>query len=146
MIAQHRLFIVPVRIAHTAERIWMTSCAFALLLVVTGTLWLFGFNCFHTLVKRWPTRSGSSALALSTKIASACQAIERASQFWPFPLLCLRRAAAAVCLLRLYGVPAELVIGINLLPFAAHAWAEVDGNAVVESAPSEYRYKVVDRC
>jgi Transglutaminase-like superfamily len=58
---------------------------------------------------------------------------------------CLQRSAALVCLLRQLGTPAELVIGAQQLPFRAHAWVEVNGVVVNDSAPSVQLYGVLDR-
>lgn len=46
---------------------------------------------------------------------------------------CKERAVAAWHLLRTrYGLPAQLVVGIRLYPFEAHAWVECDGRFVTD--------------
>jgi len=45
---------------------------------------------------------------------------------------CLDRSVAAVILARLRGTWPDWVSGVNLVPFAAHAWIEVDGRPVGE--------------
>ncbi|MFE7190291.1 lasso peptide biosynthesis B2 protein [Kitasatospora sp. NPDC057541] len=45
---------------------------------------------------------------------------------------CLERSLAAVLLVRARGGWADWVSGVNLAPFAAHAWIEVDGKPVGE--------------
>lgn len=45
---------------------------------------------------------------------------------------CLERSVATAILLRLTGVWATWVSGVCLLPFAAHAWIEVDGIPISE--------------
>ncbi|MGW4687987.1 lasso peptide biosynthesis B2 protein [Streptomyces sp. NPDC004244] len=46
---------------------------------------------------------------------------------------CLERSIAAALLARLRGGWPDWVSGVSLMPFAAHAWIEVDGRAVGES-------------
>jgi len=60
--------------------------------------------------------------------------------------LCLQRSAATACLLKKYGVPAQMVIGAQQLPFRAHAWVEVDGRVVNDKPYTPEMYAVLDRC
>ena len=60
--------------------------------------------------------------------------------------LCLQRSAATACLLRKYGVPAQMVIGAQQMPFKAHAWVEVDGRVVNDKPYTPELYAVLDRC
>ncbi|MFJ5681000.1 lasso peptide biosynthesis B2 protein [Streptomyces sp. NPDC093097] len=46
---------------------------------------------------------------------------------------CLERAVAAALLARMRGRWPDWVSGVNLMPFAAHAWIEVDGVPVGEA-------------
>lgn len=46
---------------------------------------------------------------------------------------CLERSIAAALLARLRGNWPDWVSGVSLMPFAAHAWIEVEGQAVGES-------------
>ena len=63
-----------------------------------------------------------------------CTAVERACVWYPKKTFCLQRSAVTACLLRSYGVPAQMKIGIRPLPLMAHAWVEV-GGAVVNDWP-----------
>jgi hypothetical protein len=60
--------------------------------------------------------------------------------------LCLQRSAAAACLLKLYGVSAQMVIGAHHTPFKAHAWVEVGGRVVNDKPYTPEMYVVLDRC
>ena len=60
--------------------------------------------------------------------------------------LCQQRSAATACLLRKCGVPAQLVIGAQQMPFKAHAWVEVDGRVVNDKPYTPEMYGVLDRC
>ena len=75
----------------------------------------------------------------------ACYAVNLACALYGKEVQCLQRSAALVCLLRDLGVSAALVIGAQRLPFKAHAWTEVDGQVVNDSASSIELYGVLDR-
>ena len=75
-----------------------------------------------------------------------CSAIDMASIWYWKEALCLQRSAAAVCLLKQYGVHAQMVIGAQQMPFRAHAWVEVDGRVLDDKAYTPEMYAVIDRC
>lgn len=75
-----------------------------------------------------------------------CAAMDMACIWYWKEALCLQRSAATTCLLRRYGVPAQLVIGAQQLPFKAHAWVEVDGRVVNDKPYMHEMYAVLDRC
>src|ERR1700748_2583706 len=56
-----------------------------------------------------------------------CAAVDMASIWYRKEVLCLQRSPATACLLKQYGVPAQMMIGAQQLPFRAHAWVEVEG-------------------
>ena len=60
--------------------------------------------------------------------------------------LCLQRSAVTACLLKKYGVQAQMVIGAQQTPFKAHAWVEVDGRVVNDKPYTPEMYAVLDRC
>jgi hypothetical protein len=60
--------------------------------------------------------------------------------------LCLQRSAAAACLLKRYGIPAQMVIGAKQMPFKAHAWVEVGGRVVNDKPYMPEIYAELDRC
>jgi hypothetical protein len=66
----------------------------------------------------------------SALIGRVCIAVHRACVWYPKRTLCLQRSAVTTCLLRLYGVPAVMKIGVRPMPFLAHAWVEVEGSVV----------------
>ncbi len=75
-----------------------------------------------------------------------CHAVDMACIWYWKEALCLQRSAAAACLLKKYGVPAQLVIGAQQMPFKAHAWVEVDGRVVNDKPYTPEMYAVLDRC
>ncbi len=55
-----------------------------------------------------------------------------AAAFYPRRALCLEQSLALYVMLRRAGAPATLRIGARPVPFAAHAWVEIGGQAVNE--------------
>jgi hypothetical protein len=81
----------------------------------------------------------------SSRCVQACNAINRACVLYFKEVQCLQRSAALVCLLRDLGMPAQLVIGAQQLPFCAHAWVELNGEVINDSPSSIRLYGVLDR-
>jgi len=75
-----------------------------------------------------------------------CSAIDMACIWYWKEALCLQRSAATACLLKEYGVPAQMVIGAQQMPFKAHAWVEVGGRVVNDKPYMPEMYAVLDRC
>ncbi len=101
------------------------------------------FRSLYDKVRNYPVRSGPADQANVERI---CLAVDRAAIWYPKQLLCLQRSAATACLLRFYGVPAEMVIGAQQMPFRAHAWVEVRGRVVNDKPYAPQIYFVLDRC
>jgi hypothetical protein len=88
-------------------------------------------------VKAWPIHKRKSTEAdIAGKI---CIAVQEASVWYPKRTLCLQRSAVTTCLLRIYGLTAQMVVGVRPMPFMAHAWVEVD-NAVVNDWPGVAKF------
>ena len=81
-----------------------------------------------------------------SSIDALCSAVDLACIWYWKEAMCLQRSAATVCLLRKYGVPAEMVIGAQQMPFRAHAWVEVDGRVVNDKPYISELYAPLDRC
>jgi hypothetical protein len=75
-----------------------------------------------------------------------CQAVDLAAVLYFRKVLCLQRSAATACLLKKYGFAAQLVIGVQQLPFAAHAWVELNGFVVNDKPYISDIYSVLARC
>src|SRR6266568_3418538 len=74
-----------------------------------------------------------------------CHAMDLACVFYPKQVLCLQRSSALTVLLRRHGIPAEMVIGAQLLPFRSHAWIEVEGALVSDRPYVGDNYRQLDR-
>jgi prolyl oligopeptidase len=75
-----------------------------------------------------------------------CRAVKIACLIYFKPLLCLQRSAVTTIILRRHGLPAELVIGAQVLPFKSHAWVELDGRVVGDNAYVSRLYRELERC
>lgn len=75
-----------------------------------------------------------------------CAAIDMACIWYWKEALCLQRSAALTCLLKQYGVRAQMVIGAQQTPFKAHAWVEVNARVVNDKSYMPELYAVLDRC
>jgi hypothetical protein len=121
-------------------------------LVLQAYVRLIQFDCylarrnFHALyekVRLYPIGSRPSSQDAVERI---CSAVDMACIWYWKEALCLQRSAATTCILRAHGVPAELVIGTQQIPFKAHAWVEVDGHVVNDKPYMPEMYAVLDRC
>ena len=101
------------------------------------------FAALYDKVRKYPVRKRAPA---PDAVDSICSAIDMACIWHWKEALCLHRSAATACLLKKYGVPAQLVIGAQQMPFKAHAWVEVDGRVVNDKPYTPEMYAVLDRC
>ena len=86
------------------------------------------------------------AQALDNATQKVCAAVDFACIWYWKEVLCLQRSAATSCLLKQNGVPAQMFIGAQQMPFRAHAWVEVDGRVVNDKPYMREMYAVLDRC
>jgi len=101
------------------------------------------FAVLYNKVRKYPIGKRPPA---PDAVEHICSAIDMACIWYWKEALCLQRSAATACLLRKYGVPAQLVIGAQQMPFKAHAWVEVDGRVVNDKPYTPEMYAVLDRC
>ena len=121
------------------------------ILVLTAYLELirFGFHirrknfaALHSAVRNSSVQKHTSRC---TSLAELCRAVDLACIWYGKTVLCLQRSAAATCLLRRHGIPAQLVIGTQQIPFNAHAWVEVEGQVVSDRPYMHKMYAVLER-
>ncbi len=101
------------------------------------------FSALYEKVRNYPV--GKQALR-SAAVEEICSAVDMACIWYWKEALCLQRSAATACLLREFGVPAQLVIGAQQMPFKAHAWVEVEGRVANDKPYTPAMYAVLDRC
>jgi hypothetical protein len=121
-------------------------------LFLQGLLGLLAFDVFgfsqdfarmHRFVSNWKL---STDEATDKTVTEVCIAVNYACAWYPKRVQCLQRSAVTTCLLRRRGVPAAMVLGVQILPFKAHAWTEVSGTAVNERRDVQKCYTVWERC
>lgn len=78
-------------------------------------------------------------------VEQACRAVNQAIVFYPRRVLCLQRSFVTTVLLRSLGVPAEVVVGAQGVPFKAHAWTEVNSSPVNEYRDVRKLFQQMDR-
>jgi hypothetical protein len=101
------------------------------------------FAGLYSRVRHYPiANKGPSAYA----VVQICSAVDMACIWYWKEVLCLQRSAATACLLKRYGVSAQMVIGAQQMPFKAHAWVEVEGRVVNDKLYTPELYGVLDRC
>jgi len=101
------------------------------------------FEALYDKVRNYPVGTHSLDPDATERI---CSAVDMACIWYWKEALCLQRSAATACLLKRYGVQAQMVIGAQQMPFKAHAWVEVDDRVVNDKPYTPEMYAVLDRC
>ena len=101
------------------------------------------FETIYSMVKHWTV---SSDRHNQNTVNRVCSAVNHACIWYPKQVLCLQCSFVTTYLLRKQGVAALMVLGAQKLPFKAHAWVEVDGQAINERSNVQATYAVWDRC
>jgi len=101
------------------------------------------FAALYNRVRQYPIGTTSPSRGSTEKV---CSAVDMACIWYWKEALCLQRSAATACLLKRYGIPAQMVIGAQQMPFKAHAWVEVEGVVVNDKPYMPEIYAVLDRC
>ena len=94
---------------------------------------LLGLRRTFALVRRL-TRAHASTTSAPALIHETTRRLILAAAFYPRRAACLEQSLALYLLLRRRGVAADLKLGVQPLPFYAHAWVEVAGRPVDERA------------
>lgn len=101
------------------------------------------FAALYGKVRNYPLGAVPPGVDAVDRISAAMNVA--CSWYWK-EIFCLQRSAATVCLLKKYGVRAQMVIGAQIVPFKAHAWVEVDSRVVNDKPYTPEIYAVIDRC
>jgi hypothetical protein len=102
-----------------------------------------GFALLYEKVRQHSYSSANLAVCPADGI---CRAVDVVCVLYPKQVFCLQRSAATACLLKHYGVRAQMAIGAQHMPFKSHAWVEVDGRVVNDRPYIREIYAVLDRC
>jgi hypothetical protein len=101
------------------------------------------FAALHRLVRAWNVRHH---VLRRESVETICAQVNLACIWYPKRVLCLQRSAVTTCLLRSHGIPAQMILGAQKLPFKAHAWVEVNGQAVNEQRDVRSMFNVWESC
>jgi len=101
------------------------------------------FATLYQKVRKYQVDSPAQLPHLTEQI---CAAVDMACIWYWKEVLCLQRSAATACLLKSHGVPARMMIGVQQMPFKAHAWVEVDGRVVNDKPYVREMYAVLAQC
>lgn len=100
------------------------------------------FQTICSTVKHWKVTGPPTPRAEER----VCMAVNYACAWYPKQVLCLQRSFVTTYLLRKHGIPAQMILAAQKLPFKAHAWVEVSGKAVNERSNVQATYAIWDRC
>ncbi len=104
---------------------------------------LRAFTRIRSMVQKQQIRPTTSAASIASEELS--RAMDYACVFYFKRVQCLQRSAATTLLLRRHGWNAEMVTGVQIIPYNAHAWVEIHG-AVVNDKPYMHDiYQVLER-
>lgn len=117
--------------------------AYSMLIIFDLYLARDNFAALHDKVRFYPL---SKECPPPKTIEQTCSAVDMASIWYWKEVRCLQRSAATACLLKQFGVAAQMVIGARQIPFKSHAWVEVDGHVVNDKPYMRDLYAVLDRC
>jgi len=122
---------------------WIVWQAYRELLSLEYSMFRKDFSSIYNKVRNDRVHPGACETAT---VQQLCHAIDVAAALYFKQTLCLQRSAAAACLLKRHGFAAELVIGVQQLPFLAHAWVELNGLVVNDKPYMSDIYSVLARC
>ena|ERR1700720_3971217 len=115
-----------------------------LLLLYFACVMRFGdFKRLHRIVRKQKVKPSVKRGKTSKQL---CDAVDWACVFYFRRVLCLQRSAATAVLLRHHGWNAQMVLGVQLLPFLSHAWVEIDRRIVNDKPYMTEIFQVLERC
>lgn len=106
----------------------------AALAAVRLHLKLRGFGRSIAAARRWGGEADGAGADEQALIERTVEALVTAAAFFPGRAICLEQSLALYVLLRRRGVPVELRLGVQAVPFSAHAWLELRGAPIEENA------------
>lgn len=128
---------------HPIGRLPLTLLAYWKLTQFHGYLARGDFSSLYKSVRDFEM---GTVVAMPDAVERICAAVDMACIWYWKDVLCLQRSAVTACLLKQYGVPAQMIIGVQQIPFRAHAWVEVDGRVVNDKPYTPEMYAVLDKC
>ena len=103
-----------------------------LLAAVDLSLRMFGFRRTARWSRRLTRSKGPASEA--ELVGKTIHRLLTATAFYPGRSKCLEQSIAGFVLLRRRGFDVRLRLGVQPYPFSAHAWLELEGQPITESA------------
>jgi hypothetical protein len=137
-----------------APALWLASRAgrghlrtWLLLALSRLSFLLFGWARTLAVWRRWfPLKDTRlSAEEMEGRAAAVDEAVRRSAACHPFRIDCKERALCCWALARAAGVPAALVVGVQLFPLAGHCWCEFGARLLGDDRDRCEDYQVVAR-
>lgn len=117
--------------------------AWTLLLYCDALMQMKGFDSLHSRVRSARTQEVAD---IRNSPGELSHLIDLACVLYFKQVFCLQRSAALTLLLRYFGYPARLVLGVQLVPYQSHAWVHLDGVVVNDKQYVVARFQVLDQC
>jgi len=114
-----------------------------LLLAVRAHLKARGFGPSVAAARRLGATRGAGSGLTPEEVERTAYRVAVAAAFFPGRAVCLEQSLALYVLLRRRGVPAELRLGVQVYPFYAHAWVELDGKPVNEDPERIQKFRAL---
>ena len=107
-------------------------------------LWLFPSIVTRKAMTDMTDNSGNTGSTDKALVYDVVRSVRRCSRYVP-SASCLTQALAAKTVLKRYGQPSTLRIGVAPSDSAieAHAWVEIDGRIVLGRLPQQARFSVM---
>jgi hypothetical protein len=118
---------------------FMVFSAFIGLCVFDFLLSFVSMEAMCRAVHRWPVKDRKAKEDRNALIGKICTAVDSACVWYRRKALCLQRSAVTSCMLRAWGIAAEMVLASRVMPVMAHAWVEVS-SAVVNDRPTVKKF------
>ena len=106
-----------------------------LLVVIDVALRVAGFDRAYRIVRRIRAQDTKKQM-----VGPLLQQVLRATALYPGRSRCLEQSMAVATLLRRRGIDARVRLAVQHYPFSAHAWVEISGEPVTESAEVVNRF------
>jgi hypothetical protein len=100
------------------------------------------FHAIRTTVQQQQVRPTTAAGRIASETLS--RAMDYACVFYFTRVQCLQRSAATTLLLRRHGWSAEMVTGVQIIPYSAHAWVEIHGEVANDRPYMREIYQVLE--
>lgn len=106
---------------------------------------LLRFSLKHSIALFAALKRRTPALATVAETADAVAAARAAAKWFPGRAACLENSLATALTAILMRRSPDWCIGVRLMPYAAHAWVEVEGTPVGEQPEPDRPFIVITR-